>query len=69
MCLGLSHFAVLFFRYLGQKKYTDLEGLLYDGAVLLFEHEQVVVVVYHVTMVAIGHGLLKKCWPLVLDCV
>ena len=24
-----------------------------------------VVVVYHVTIVAIGHGLLKKCWPLV----
>ena len=27
-----------------------------------------VVVVYHVTIVAIGHGLLKKCWPLVLGC-
>ena len=24
-----------------------------------------VVVVYHVTIVAIGHGLLKKCWPFV----
>ena len=23
----------------------------------------VVVVVYHVTIVAIGHKLLKKCWP------
>ena len=23
-----------------------------------------VVVVYHVTIVAIGNGLLKKCWPL-----
>jgi len=23
----------------------------------------VVVVVYHVTIVSIGHGLLKKCWP------
>ena len=28
-----------------------------------------VVVVYHVTIVSIGHGLLKKCWPLVLGCV
>ena len=28
-----------------------------------------VVVVYHVTIVAIGHGLLKKFWPLVLGCV
>ena len=29
----------------------------------------VVVVVYHVTIVAIGHGLLKKFWPLVQGCV
>ena len=28
-------------------------------------HSVVVVVVYHVTIVAIGHGLLKKLWPLV----
>ena len=28
-----------------------------------------VVVVYHVTIVAIRHGLLKKFWPLVLGCV
>ena len=28
-----------------------------------------VVVVYHVTIVTIGHGLLKKFWPLVLGCV
>ena len=28
-----------------------------------------VVVVYHVTIVAIGHGLLKEFWPLVLGCV
>ena len=28
-----------------------------------------VVVVYDVTIVAIGHGLLKKFWPLVLGCV
>ena len=26
-------------------------------------------VVYHVTIVASGHGLLKKCYPAVLDCV
>ena len=29
----------------------------------------VVVAVYHVTIVAIGHGMLKKFWPLVLGCV
>ena len=28
-----------------------------------------VVVVYHVTIVAIRHGLLKEFWPLVLGCV
>ena len=28
-----------------------------------------VVVVYHVLIVAIGHGLFKKIWPLVLGCV
>ena len=32
-------------------------------------HLFVVVVVYHLTVVAIGHGLLKKLWPLVLGCV
>ena len=29
----------------------------------------VVIVVYHVTILAIGHGLLKKFWLLVLGCV
>ena len=28
-----------------------------------------VVVVYHVTIVAIGHGLLKKFWPMVIGWV
>ena len=28
-----------------------------------------VVVVYHVTIVAIGHGLLKKLWSVVKGCV
>ena len=29
----------------------------------------VVIVVYHVTILAIGHGLLKKFWPMVISCV
>ena len=29
----------------------------------------IVVVVYHVTIVAKGHGLLKKFWTLVMGCV
>ena len=29
----------------------------------------VVAVVYHVTIEAIGHGLLKKFWPMVIGCV
>ena len=28
---------------------------------------KVVDVIYHVTIVAIGHRFLKKCWPLVID--
>ena len=32
-------------------------------------HQVSVVVVYHVTIVAIGHGLLKKFWPIVIVCV
>ena len=28
-----------------------------------------VVVVYHVTILAIGHGLLEKFWPMVIGCV
>ena len=32
-------------------------------------HVHVVVVVYHVTIVAIGHGLLKKFWPMVIGCL
>ena len=32
-------------------------------------HLDIVVVVYHVTIVAIGHGLLKKFWPMVIGCV
>ena len=28
-----------------------------------------VVVVYHVTIVAIGHELLKKFWPMVIGCL
>ena len=38
-------------------------------ATLPVHRTPVVVVVYHVTIVAIGHGLLTKFWPLVLGCV
>ena len=31
--------------------------------------EMLLVVVYHVTIVAIKHGLLKKFWPMVIGCV
>ena len=34
-------YRTLYFRYLGQKKYTELQSLLYDGAVLLFSHDEV----------------------------
>ena len=34
---------IIFFvaRYIGQKKYEELQSMLYDGAVLLFTHEEV----------------------------
>ena len=32
-------------------------------------HKDVVVVVYHVTIVAGGHGLMKTLWSMALDCV
>eukprot|EP00088_Acartia_fossae_P053763 TRINITY_DN6135_c0_g1_i1.p1 TRINITY_DN6135_c0_g1~~TRINITY_DN6135_c0_g1_i1.p1 ORF type:complete len:348 (-),score=55.01 TRINITY_DN6135_c0_g1_i1:297-1319(-) len=34
-------YRTLYFRYIGQKKYEDLERMLYDGAILLFSHKQV----------------------------
>ncbi|XP_023323568.1 Golgi to ER traffic protein 4 homolog [Eurytemora carolleeae] len=34
-------YRTLFFRYMGQKKYTELETMLYDGACLLYSHSQV----------------------------
>ena len=35
----------------------------------LLQYGHMVVVVYHVSIVAIGHWLLKKFWPLALGCV
>ena len=32
---------VILYRYIGQKKYEELQGMLFDGAVLLFSHQQV----------------------------
>jgi len=34
-------YRTLYFRYVGQRKFEELEGMLYDGAVLLFSHNQV----------------------------
>ena len=67
----------------GEKKYlcdqcdyaTNVKGNLTthqnQGRILfgLVQTLGIVVVVYHVTIVAIGHWLLKKFWPLVLGCV
>ena len=35
----------------------------------VFQVSVSVVVVYHVAIVAIGNGLLKKFWPMVIGCV
>lgn len=34
-------YRTLYFRYVGQHKYQELETMLYDGAILLFSHNQV----------------------------
>jgi len=34
-------YRTLYFRYVGQRKYEELEVMLYDGAILLFSHNQV----------------------------
>ena len=34
----------------------------------LWRFDITVIIVYHVTIVAIGHWLLKKCWPSVIVC-
>jgi len=34
-------YRTLYFRYLGQQKYVELETMLFDGAVLLFSHKEV----------------------------
>jgi len=34
-------YRTLYFRYLGQKKYTELQTMLFEGAVLLFSHDEV----------------------------
>ncbi|CAG2065214.1 unnamed protein product [Timema podura] len=33
-------YRTLYFRYLAQKKYTDLLDLLFDGAIVLLQHNQ-----------------------------
>ena len=38
----VGHKAItMFSRYIGQKKYTELQGMLYDGALLLFSHDEI----------------------------
>ena len=51
---GLDVHAIIFWAYLKNRNYP----ITPCG-----------VVVYHVTIVAIGHGLLKKFWHLVIGCV
>ena len=42
-----------------------------EGAVVTRVHllQCVDVAVYHVTILAIGHGLLTKFWPMVIGCI
>ena len=54
-----SHFEYISISYPELKK--DLSTFTAKSAIF-FGHP-VVVLVYHVTSVVIGHGLLKKFWP------
>ena len=44
MCVQFGYKGILKYvvlsRYIGQKKYVELQSMLFDGAVLLFSHEQ-----------------------------
>jgi len=33
-------YRTLYFRYVSQKKFSELEGMLFDGAILLFSHQE-----------------------------
>ena len=39
--MGFRATITMFSRYIGQKKYTELQGMLYDGALLLFSHDEI----------------------------
>ena len=43
-------------------------GTVSQGLCTIYKVE-LAVVVYHVAIVAIGHGLLKNFWPMVIGCV
>ena len=43
------------------KYYTSFKDIFFKSVTI--DDNVVVVVIYHVTIVAIGHGLLKKFWP------
>ena len=47
----------------GIKLYGIFGPIVADIAMVSDIRSHHVVVVYHVTIVAIGHGLLKKFWP------
>ena len=57
-----SHSYMIVFSFSGRLKF-----LIECSKYTIFTPE-CVVVVYHITIVAIGHGLLKKFWPMVNRC-
>ena len=37
----MKNLCLLYSRYIGMKKYTELQEMLYDGSLLLFSHDEI----------------------------
>ena len=54
----------LFFRYVSQKKFSELEGMLFDGAILLFSHQETASGVNRLNLFnSFNITFLSKGWP------
>ena len=65
----MTHFPENIYPCLELDEAASPGGETEKGHQALGHNLEVVVVVYYVNIVAIGHGLLKKFWPIVIGCV
>ena len=66
---NVAHFLGNIYPCLELDEAASPGGKAEQGHQALGHNLEVVVVVYYVNIVAIGHGLLKKFWPTVIWCV